>query len=29
VKRQNAGLQSLRTVEEAIEIRKVASGQGL
>jgi NADH-quinone oxidoreductase subunit J len=29
VKRQNAGLQSLRTIEEAIEIRKVASGQGL
>jgi NADH-quinone oxidoreductase subunit J len=29
VKRQDAGLQSLRTVEEAIEIRKVASGQGL
>ena len=29
VRRQNAGLQSLRTIEEAIEIRKVASGQGL
>jgi NADH-quinone oxidoreductase subunit J len=29
VKRQDAGLQSLRTVEEAVEIRKVASGQGL
>ena len=29
VRRQNAGLQSLRTVEEAIEIRKVRPGEGL
>jgi NADH-quinone oxidoreductase subunit J len=29
VKRQNAGMQSLRTLEEAIEIRKVQPGQGL
>jgi NADH-quinone oxidoreductase subunit J len=29
VKRQNPGAQSLRTIEGAIEIRKVRSGQGL
>jgi NADH-quinone oxidoreductase subunit J len=29
VKRQNAGAQSRRTIEESIEIRKVQSGQGI
>ena len=29
VKRQDAGMQSLRTIEQSIEIRKVQSGQGV